>query len=640
MRLLRCCAAYFVIMNLILSPLLYAEEVQFTWIRVFKPYNNVPPGWDPRVAVYGAYPNPEVDNYENYLHWPKNNGDIAVINYYWNYPPPSEIYDISGFENAIHNAFAAWEALPNSNIDFNHAGTTFLSPPSEPTWSGEDGKNIVSFIDDSSLIDGFDEGVIGKTLLTWDSGDVDGDGVTTELIDCDILLNSGMLNNGQEYHWSLTTMNYSARLIDVQSVVTHEIGHLLGIAHPFGTSGRPDDEDVPTQTCPTMFASISPAFTTNLNMRTLEDYDKNCAAFLYPVLIEIDGNDSYQTATPVGAATYTDFSISESNDIDWYVTYLERYDTLKVSIIIPDEFLIYPNNQDLDLFICKNPENFSLTSPVNNITVYPMAELSFKSQSFNNTSLNYEVVFAHTVTQEGNYYIVVKGKDSSDLAPYTMNVYVSHDGDGDENSTNRKAPIPYGDLIPDAWEVEHGLNPTDIDDGLADADHDGLSAMDEYTLNSDPNNLDTDMDGMPDGWEYNNNLNILVEDASLDSDNDGKLNIDEYFAGTDPQDASSRFELQTISIQEEQTGLGAPTNAIMLHWFTSPERTYEVLYSDNESAPFTIIEEITLDGAIINGPNFLDQGFPPQHDPNAGSIRPAPGNSETGIRLYKIRVKQ
>jgi len=39
---------------------------------------------------------------------------------------------------------------------------------------------------------------------------------------------------------------------------------------------------------------------------------------------------------------------------------------------------------------------------------------------------------------------------------------------------------------------------------------------------------------MPDQWEYNNNLNLIFDDASLDPDVDGLSNFDEYQSNTNP----------------------------------------------------------------------------------------------------------
>ena len=44
---------------------------------------------------------------------------------------------------------------------------------------------------------------------------------------------------------------------------------------------------------------------------------------------------------------------------------------------------------------------------------------------------------------------------------------------------------------------------------------------------------------MPDGWEVDNKLNPLLDDASLDVDNDTYTNLQEYLGGSDPQDPNS-----------------------------------------------------------------------------------------------------
>ena len=53
---------------------------------------------------------------------------------------------------------------------------------------------------------------------------------------------------------------------------------------------------------------------------------------------------------------------------------------------------------------------------------------------------------------------------------------------------------------------------------------------------------DSDGDGMPDAWETAHGLNPnSAADAALDADHDGMTNLQEYLAGTDPQDPASRF---------------------------------------------------------------------------------------------------
>lgn len=95
-----------------------------------------------------------------------------------------------------------------------------------------------------------------------------------------------------------------------------------------------------------------------------------------------------------------------------------------------------------------------------------------------------------------------------------------------------------GDGMPDGWEVDNGLDPL-VDEAVADADNDGLSNLSEYQGGTDPQNSDSDNDVMPDGWEADNGLDPLIDDAVDDPDSDSLSNLEEYQAGTDPNNADS-----------------------------------------------------------------------------------------------------
>jgi thrombospondin type 3 repeat protein len=67
------------------------------------------------------------------------------------------------------------------------------------------------------------------------------------------------------------------------------------------------------------------------------------------------------------------------------------------------------------------------------------------------------------------------------------------------------------------------LNPLNGDDWDYDPDQDGLTNLDEFLAGSDPNNWDSDGDGLPDGWEVNNDLDPT---DPMDADEDF-----DYFGG-------------------------------------------------------------------------------------------------------------
>lgn len=88
----------------------------------------------------------------------------------------------------------------------------------------------------------------------------------------------------------------------------------------------------------------------------------------------------------------------------------------------------------------------------------------------------------------------------------------------------------------DAVKLYRGYGTADT---FEDPDQDGLANYDEYLIETNPTLEDTDDDGMPDGWEWENGTDALSGDAGADPDGDGLSNLAEYLAQTDPGSADT-----------------------------------------------------------------------------------------------------
>lgn len=91
-----------------------------------------------------------------------------------------------------------------------------------------------------------------------------------------------------------------------------------------------------------------------------------------------------------------------------------------------------------------------------------------------------------------------------------------------------------GDSIPDWWEIFFGLNRLDSSDASLDLDGDGLTSLQEFLAGTNPNNSDSDGDGVEDDLDFAP-LDPNVQDA--DSDGDGMGDRYEAQFGFDPNDS-------------------------------------------------------------------------------------------------------
>jgi len=181
------------------------------------------------------------------------------------------------------------------------------------------------------------------------------------------------------------------------------------------------------------------------------------------------------------------------------------------------------------------------------------------------------IVWYNTATNSGDdfYDVVVQ---------YTCSPDVSHGVDGCITNEPRFVDLAAMNLhvqsdspcIDAGMVVSEGQDLDGIPRPL-DGDADGMSDYDmgcyEY-LNAD---ADSDGDGMPDGWECDRGLHPTNGmDAVEDPDGDGCGNLEEYYADTVPTDAGSYFHI---------TGVGH-TNSCTVSFSCTNSRVYTLEYSE------------------------------------------------------------
>ncbi len=151
---------------------------------------------------------------------------------------------------AVRESFNTWENISTAKIDFVDAGTT-------PTkWaSATDGINLVSFVDDKFPFPPRVLAIAAKTLKIGPNDTV------AQIIDADILVNPQFVLHDVGVGYTNSNKGY----YDVQSIITHEIGHVMGLLH----SGIVNS---------TMFFMLD----SGTSVRSLELDDRSWASYKYP----------------------------------------------------------------------------------------------------------------------------------------------------------------------------------------------------------------------------------------------------------------------------------------------------------------------------------------------------------------------
>ena len=221
-----------------------------------------------------------------------------------------------------------------------------------------------------------------------------------------------------------------------------------------------------------------------------------------------------------------DYALVNQGQVKWMAT--NAYDEL-------EEKLFGGAGSNIEAFICN-------VSVANNCLPINLGQLKYIAAQYYDRLGEVGITNAYPDAMVGDYPWTSDSGDDADYAPanigqtkYAFSFDLDKDADG----------------LPNWWE-EYYFG--DLDEVAAgDPDKDGLSNLLEYQNNANPNDADSDDDGLLDSDEV---ITYSTSPSDPDSDNDGLTDGEEVnSSGTDPNEPSDGMVL-----------LEEVRNRIVMHW--------------------------------------------------------------------------
>ena len=125
------------------------------------------------------------------------------------------------------------------------------------------------------------------------------------------------------------------------------------------------------------------------------------------------------------------------------------------------------------------------------------------------------------------------------------------------------------DGMPDVWEDANSFNKFSAADATQDPDADGLNNRDEFLIGTNPHNLDTDGDGIPDGLERSQSSNPLATNSRPEFTGQNWPTGQDLDGNGLPDAWEIRFRAFGLTPGGDADGDGA-SNALEAAWGTDP----------------------------------------------------------------------
>lgn len=288
--------------------------------------------------------------------------------------------------------------------------------------------------------------------------------------------------------------------LDVFSTITHELGHILGLAH---TSEKPDEKN-PKYRYATMYYSGGAG----------ENHRRD---------INIDDDEGLKAIYPTIEGMMSCPSVS--------LLCLEDSST-GIKECFPSEYCTMKTGAELDALVKEN------TWDKDNDGLADSQELQFGTDPstpdgdgdglLDGAEFNYQCN-PQSVDTDGDGLTDFEEAANSLKCYDPTDAQEDYDGDGLTNAQEIKFGTLIGnadsdgDGIDDPDEITLGLNPMNPDDAVEDPDGDDLINRLEVTIGTNPFNYDTDADGLSDGAEVNTySTNPKLTDTDGDWLKDGE----------------------------------------------------------------------------------------------------------------------